>query len=602
MSFTPTPFRDDGRAKLGDWWNIILFVVLTLVMGYLFDLYIMKPREATIIAHQQQTKVAQQELILKDEASPAPLPRAVVIAGSKRITLQNNQITATISPGRARLDDVALRNYFVTLEKTDPVQVLQPVGTDHPAVTDTGWIAADPKTVLPGPETVWNVMPGATDRSVTFQYDTGSGLVYQRSFSLDDQFLMTVTDRVANNTNAAITLYPFALLAQHGLPSDLHPGIVHEGAIGYVGKEYLSETYGAWEDLGAAPQKITAPNGWIGITGRYFFAGLIPAQNQETTYRITYRGANVAVDPHAQPRYQVDIQGAAAELLPGQTAENTVHIFTGAKKLRLLEVYEKNLGLTHFDLVVDFGWFYFLTKPFYYALVYLNDWVGNFGVAILALTLILRLAVFPLANISFKSFAKMKKVSPQIQELQKTYAHDKKKMQEELVKLYSKEKVNPVSGCLPILAQIPIFFAMYKVISVAIEMRHAPFFGWIADLTAPDPTSILNLFGLLPFDVHSFFHFGIWPCFLFVMIMLQVRLSPPPQDKMMVIFFNYYYPVIVCFIMAKFAAGLVIYWAFSAFLSIVQQIVIMRSMDVPVHLFELFKKDKARVDPSPPAA
>jgi YidC/Oxa1 family membrane protein insertase len=412
--------------------------------------------------------------------------------------------------------------------------------------------------------------------------------------------LVTVDDTVVNQSGQPVTLHPYALLAQHGLPADLQPGIVHEGAIGYVGDQYVSQTYGAWEDHAAAPKQYTAGTGWIGITGRYFFAGIIPDQTQSGQYRITYRAANTVVDPHARPRYQVDVQGAALTIAPGAQATSTTRLFTGAKKLRLLEEYEKQLGLVHFDLVVDFGWFYFLTKPFYYALVYLNDWVGNFGVAILLLTLILRIAVFPLANTSFKSFAKMKKVSPQIQELQKNYAHDKKKMQEELVKLYTREKVNPVSGCLPILAQIPIFFAMYKVISVAIEMRHAPFFGWIQDLTAPDPTSILNLFGLLPFDVHSFFHFGIWPCVLFVLIMLQVRLSPPPQDRMMQIFFNYYYPVIVCFIMAKFAAGLVIYWAFSAFLSIAQQIIIMRSMDVPVHLFERWKKDKPAADgPAP---
>jgi YidC/Oxa1 family membrane protein insertase len=592
MSFTPTPFRDDGRAKVGDWGNILLFVVLTLALGYLFDLYVMKPREAVMMAHEKAQTAQYQDLLLNDELTPPPRSYGVVAGETTRLSLSNAEITATVNTLRGRLDDVALKNYFTTLEKTDPVRVLAPAGTDHPTVSETGWISADKKLVLPGPRTVWQTLPSTDPKQIVLGWNNGQGLIFTRTFTLDEHFLITVQDRVENKGAAAVTLYPYGSLTQHGLPADLHPGIVHEGAIGYVGEEYLSQTYSGWENKAAKPTTTTASTGWLGITGRYFYAGLIPPQGQETQYRITYRPQGNTLDPYARPRYQVDVQGAAIAVQPGQATEYTQNIFAGAKKLRLIEDYETRLGLVHFDLVVDFGWFYFLTKPFYYALVYLNDWVGNFGVAILLLTLFLRIAVFPLANTSFKSFAKMKKVSPQIQELQKTYAGDKKKMQEELVKLYTKEKVNPVSGCLPILAQIPIFFAMYKVISVAIEMRHAPFFGWIQDLTAPDPTSIFNLFGLLPFDVHSWLHFGIWPCVLLVCIMIQVRLSPPPTDKMMLVFFNYYYPVLVSFIMAKFAAGLVIYWAFSAFLSIAQQIIIMRSMDVPVHLFERFKKEK----------
>lgn len=592
MTFTPKPFRDDGRASLKDWWSILLFVILTLCMGYLFDLYIMKPREAAYIANEKAMKEAHDLAIANNEATPAPLPRPLVIAqDTARVTLQNAHVAASISPKRARLDDVSLKNYYTTIEKTEDVHLLTPNGADHPLYSETGWTADGDAVALPGADTVWTLSPGATDSQAIFTWRNPQGVLFTRTVTLDDRYLFTVTDHVTNGSGATVKLWPYALLNQHGLPPDAVTGIVHEGAIGYIGDQYTAYSYRAWKDLVGAPMSIDAKTGWIGITSRYFFTGLIPDQQEDTIFRTAYRAVSNTADPYAQPRYQVDLQGAPRELAPGGETTFVTKVFVGPKILRLLEAYEKDLHLTHFDLAVDFGWFYFLTKPFYYALVYLNDFIGNFGVAILVLTAMLRLAVFPLANTSFRSFAKMKKVQPQIQELQKTYLHDKKKMQEELVKLYTKEKVNPLSGCLPVLAQIPIFFAMYKVISVAIEMRHASF-GWIKDLTAPDPTSILNLYGLLPYDVHSFFHFGVWPSVLFVLIMIQVRLSPPPQDKMMFIFFNYYYPVVVCFVMSKFAAGLVIYWSFSAFLSIVQQIVIMRSVGAEVHLFERIKKKK----------
>ncbi len=588
MTFTPTPFHDDGRAARKEWGNIILFALLVLGMGYVFNTYIMKPREARLAAHQESIKAAQVQATLRNDITPAPLPRRLAVAEDQtRLRLENNQIDATISPTRARIDDVSLKGYFTTLEKTEEVHLLSPARAEHPSYSETGWIGSN--LDLPGPTTVWNRANTTDPRTLVFTWQSKDGLLFTRTIALDDNFLFTITDQVKNNGKKPVTLSPYALLAQQGLPPGLVTGIVHEGAIGYVGDTYTAHKYGAWKDLEAAPDLHRAAAGWTGITSRYFFTGLIPDQKEEMTFRTAYRGADTTIDPYAQPRYQVDMQGDEQALEPGATRSFISHVFTGPKKLRLLESYEKQLGLKHFDLVVDFGWFYFLTKPFYYALVYLNDFFGNFGVAILVLTAMLRLAVFPLANTSFRSFAKMKLVQPQIQEIQKLYAHDKRKMQEELVKLYTKEKVNPVSGCLPVLAQIPIFFAMYKVISVAIEMRHAPFFSWIRDLTAPDPTSVLNLYGLLPYDVHQFFHFGIWPSVLFILIMIQVRLNPPPADKMMQVFFNYYYPVMVCFVMSKFAAGLVIYWSFSAFLSIVQQVVIMRSVGTPVHLFERIK-------------
>lgn len=604
MAFIPNSFRDPKQTPIKDWWNILLFVVLTLGMGYAFDHFVMKPRQDAERAYQAAQIQAQQGTspnsgqMAAIATTPAPRDVSDILADGPRIALKNEALIAQISVARARIDDVELAHYFTTIENTEPVRVLAPVGTAHAAVSDTGWASADAKIRVPGPDTVWAVSPDNTDKMVHLAFDNGQGLVFTRSFMLDDKYVITVKDSVQNTGTTPVTLTPYALLSQHGVPADLSPGIVHEGAIGYVGRDYFTTSYGSWDNLIDTPDTHTSTTGWIGITTRYFFIGLIPDQTDPTIFRTTYRGVQNSTDINARPRFQVDTQGSARIVQPGKTETATVRIFAGAKELKTLESYQKSLSLNHFDLVVDYGWFYFLTQPFYHALVFIYGYVGNFGVAILVFTLMLRLAVFPLANTSFKSFAKMKVVGPQIQEIQKTYANDRPKMQEELVKLYSKEKVNPVSGCLPILVQIPIFFAMYKVISVSIDMRHAPFFGWIHDLTAPDPTSLFNLFGLVPYDLPVFLHFGAWPFFLFIMIMIQTRLSPPPPDRMMHIFFHYYYPIMIAFVMAKFASGLVIYWAFSAFLSVAQQMLIMYRMNVPIHLFERVKKPKTTDTPS----
>ncbi len=602
MSFTPNSFRNPQQTPIKDWWNILLFVALTLGMGYAFDHFVMKPREAAERAY-QTAQIQAQQIALQSNggmaASPfTPAPRDVsdVLAEGPRIIIKNDVLTAQISVERGRIDDVELSHYFTTIENTEPVRVLAPVGTQHPAVSETGWASANSEIRVPGPKTIWAVSQDNTEKMVHLAWDNGQGLVFTRSFILDNKYVITVKDSVQNTGITPVTLTPYALLSQHGVPADLSPGIVHEGAIGYVGNNYFTTSYGSWDGLEQAPETYANTTGWIGITTRYFFIGLIPDQKDQTIFRTTFRGIQNITDINAQPRFQVDTQGSARIVQPGKSETSIIRIFAGAKELKTLESYQKSLSLNHFDLVVDYGWFYFLTQPFYHALVFIYGYVGNFGVAILIFTLILRLAVFPLANTSFKSFAKMKVVGPQIQEIQKTYVNDRPKMQEELVKLYTKEKVNPVSGCLPILVQIPIFFAMYKVISVSIDMRHAPFFGWIKDLTAPDPTSLFNLFGLLPYDVHPFLHFGAWPFLLFIMVMIQTRLSPPPPDRMMHIFFHYYYPIMIAFIMAKFASGLVIYWAFSAFLSVAQQMLIMYRMNVPIHLFERLQQSK-KIDP-----
>lgn len=595
MKFSPTPFNDNGGFKRGDWWNVAQFLVLSLLLMYWFDHFLLEPKREELAAQ----RLIQEEAIANnvDPVEPAR-PRAVVLKESQRFELSNDDVTASIALTRGNMDDVALKSYFTELDQKEQIHLLSPAGTAYPLYTETGW-SSDVKTQgMPDKFSVWHVVGRPEARSLTLTWSNTTGQTFLRTFTLDDQYVITVRDVIKNEGTVPTKVWPYALISQHGLPEHLSGGIVHEGAIGYVGDNFIEYSYGELNKRAIKPVMYTGTTGWVGITSRYFMVGLIPDQKESIVYRAAYTPPVDPANKNDKPRYQMDAQGIDRMVAPGGMAEFTTRIFVGPKRLRMLESYGNQMGLKHFDLAVDFGWFYFLTKPFYYAIVFINDMVGNFGVAILLLTLAIKLAVFPLANASFRSFAKMKLVGPQVQELQKTYAADKHRLQQELVKLYQKEKVNPLSGCLPIFAQIPIFFAIYKVINVSIEMRHAPFFGWIQDLSAPDPTSIINLYGALPFDVHSWFHFGVYPTLLFIMIMLQVRLSPPPPDRMMYIFFSYYYPVIVCYTMSKFAAGLVIYWAFSAFLSISQQIFIMRSLNVPIHFFDNLpwakKKQEAR--------
>ena len=312
---------------------------------------------------------------------------------------------------------------------------------------------------------------------------------------------------------------------------------------------------------------------------------MIPSQAEKVKYRFHY--VPNATDPKSWKtgRYQVDFTGAPVKVVPGDMGESTSHLFTGAKKVLVLEDYEDKLNIPHFDLAVDFGMYYFMTKPFFYILHFLGEKTGNLGWAIIILTFIIRTAVFPLTNVSYRSFAKMKKVSPQIVELREKHGNDKAALQKELMDLYAREGVNPLAGCLPIVIQIPIFFALYKVLFATIEVRHAPFMGWIQDLSAPDPTTVFNLFGALPYDVPGFLQVGVWPCLMLVAMIFQKRLNPPPQDPIQRDMMNYF-PFVITYVMAQFASGLVIYWTFSAVLSILQQVVIMRSLGVPVYLFQ----------------
>ena len=566
--------------------NLIIFLIASMAIWFLFNTFILNPKTKEM----KEAKKARAELLLKDPSlleDVKILPRAEVIAQEKRITFENAQVSGTIPLKGAVLDDLSLNQYFKTLEKKEKVNVLTPDQAEGTRYVNYGWVSRDKNIKLPDANTVWSVRDNDVlkpDLPVTLFWDNGQGVVFERELSIDDEFVFKITQRVINNSGSYVRLHPFGLVTQTNLPPGAQPRwIAYEGPMGFIGDSLEHMSYTAMPK--EQDKKIEASQGWIGFSDEYWMTALIPQQGMVTKYRFKYTEDVIKDKNH---KFQTDFTGDEVIIDNGSQEEYTHHLYVGAKKVLTLEKYQEELGVPNLDLAVDFGWFWFFTYPFFLALHYLGLFVGNMGVAIILLTIVLRSAVFPLTRVSYHSFAKMKVVAPQITELRDKYADDKEKLQAEIVQLYQKEGVNPMSGCLPIIAQIPIFFAFYKVILITIELRHAPFFGWIQDLSEHDPTSVFNLFGVLPYDVSFLPTIGVWPCMMLVAMLIQKKLNPPPQDSTQRFMMNIF-PFFITMVMAKFASGLVIYWTLSATLSVMQQAYIMRSMGVPIYLFN---KDK----------
>ena len=408
------------------------------------------------------------------------------------------------------------------------------------------------------------------------EWNNGEGINFYQDISIDDTFMITVNQRVENSSAKSVTLYPYGLIRRAGEPETIDFFVLHEGPLGVFDRTLSEQSYGDLTEAGKKGINIKPEEsgGWIGLTDKYWMTALLPDQNQK--YNFTFRKLS-----SNGGQYQTDFLGNAVTISANSKGEFLSRTFAGAKRLALFDEYEQKFNIQHFDLAIDFGWFYFLTKPFFYALSWANDYLGNFGLAILAITVIVKLLFFPLANKSYKSMAKMRVLTPQIQKLRERVGDDRQKLNQEMMNLYKKEKVNPAAGCLPILVQIPVFFALYKVLFVSIEMRQTPFFGWIKDLSVQDPTSIFNLFGLLPYSTSflpDFLNIGIWPLLMGVTMFLQQRLNPTPPDPIQAKIFAWM-PVAFTFLLATFPAGLVIYWTWNNLLSICQQWVIMNKMN-----------------------
>ena len=508
---------------------------------------------------------------------PVEASRETVLAEGERIAIDNGRLTGSLSVTGGRIDDIVMTNYQVSIDNgADNVTLFNPAGSPDAYFAEFGWAPETADTVVPDQDTVWSAdrKELRPDQPITLSWENGQGLIFERRLEIDDNYLITVTQRVRNQSEDAVTLHPYGLVRRWGTPEISGFFILHEGPMG-VFSEILTEVdYTDLQEEDGQFQEESS-NGWLGISDKYWLAALIPDQEAGFTAKFQHYLSD------GEDRYQTDYLRPALTVPAGSSIEVTDRLFAGAKELDKLDAYAANLNIPRFDRAIDFGWFYWLTKPIFYILHFFYGLVGNYGVAILMLTLLVKLIFFPLANKSYRSMSAMKKLQPEMTRIREQAGDDKMRMQKEMMELYKKEKVNPMSGCLPILVQIPVFFALYKVLFVSIEMRHAPFFGWVQDLSAPDPTTIFNLFGLLPFDPPSFLMIGIWPLLMGITMFLQTKLNPQPADpvqaKVML-----FLPLMFIFLFATFAAGLVIYWTWNNILSIAQQWVIMRRMGVKI--------------------
>jgi YidC/Oxa1 family membrane protein insertase len=531
------------------------------------------PEGATAPGQQMAPQVPGQAPVAGAMADQTGPSREAIKAQTPRVKIMTPRLHGSLSLTGGRIDDLTLADYRETLDpESKEITLLMPHGLPDTYFAEFGWVPGG-EIAVPTGDSVWTadsntLAPGSP---VTLTWDNGQGVKFVRTYTIDENYMFTVAQRVENNGTEAATLFPYGLISRWQTPETTRFYILHEGLLG-VFDETLEEI--DYDDLQEkAKIEKTSTGGWIGITDKYWLAALIPVQDVEVKSRFTHHREN------GNDRYQVDYLGAAVTVAPGASVSVENHLFAGAKQVKLLDAYEQSLGVDRFDLAIDFGWFYFLTKPIFYLLIYLHDYVGNFGVAILLLTVVIKLLFFPLANKSYRAMSKMKKLQPEMQKMRERFGDDRQRMNQEMMALYKREKANPASGCLPMLIQIPVFFALYKVLFVTIEMRQAPFFGWIKDLSAQDPTSIFNLFGLIPWDpsmiVPDALNIGVWPLIMGISMFLQQKLNPQPADPVQAKIFMFL-PLIFTFLLAQFPAGLVVYWAWNNMLSILQQWVIMK--------------------------
>ena len=496
--------------------------------------------------------------------------RDEVLEVGARVAIETPRVHGSLALTGGRIDDLWLSDYRETLDDDSPeVLLLSPLGTPWAYYVEFGWApSSQGVTKVPDAQTEWaaNRETLTPQNPVTLTWDNGEGLVFTREVAIDDNYMIRVNQRVENTGTQSVTLFPYALASRTGMPDTLGFFILHEGPIG-VFNETLSEV--KYDDLvDDGPITETSTGGWIGMSDKYWLVALVP--DQKTEFQAGFRHSFAGDD-----KFQVDYLGNGVTIAPGTIGEVTNRVFAGAKEVETLEAYRASLGIDRFDLAVDWGWLFFLTKPIFQAIDYLYGLIGNFGVAIIVFTAFVRLLFFPLANKSFRSMGRMRMLQPEMTRLREAYKDDRERMTKETMELYKREGVNPLSGCMPILLQIPVFFALYKVLFVTIEMRHAPFYGWIKDLSAPDPTSFVNLFGLIPFDPPGFLTIGIWPLLMGLTMFLQQKLNPAPPDPIQAKVFMFL-PVIFTVILAGFPAGLVIYWTANNTLTIAQQWIIMR--------------------------
>jgi YidC/Oxa1 family membrane protein insertase len=551
--------------------NVIAAISLSAAVIIIYSLFF-QPDPATIkknLAEQNKIEQTGDAPSLDQNENIVEVSREEALAESDRVEFENDSVIGSISLKGAAIDDLTFKNYRVSLESDERVKLLAPRNIQDGYLIESGFVTTDKNIEIPDADSVWTNVSGnkLTDQTpIKLQWTNTQGIIFEKEISLDDKFLFTINQKVINTTDKRYDFYSYGQIIRNKTPEISNFYILHEGLIADLDGELIEEDY---DNIQEKKFTRTAQTGWLGIGDKYWITSLIPAKGKEfkTTfdYKKKYRANFVSTEPQ--------------ELLENGTIQEEIQVIVAAKRVNIIDGYAESLNISKFDLVIDWGFLYFITKPLFFGIDYFFNLLGNYGLAIIAITICIRLAFFPLANFSFRSMAKMKALQPEMARLKELHKDDKMKLQQEMMSLYKKEKVNPMSGCLPILVQIPVFFALYKVLFVTIEMRQMPFYGWVKDLSERDPTSLFNLFGLLPYDVPSFLMIGAWPIAMGVTMFIQQKLNPAPTDPIQAKIFMFF-PLFLTVILAPFPAGLVIYWTVNNVLTMAQQIFIMKRTKV----------------------
>ena len=557
--------------------NVIIAVILSTAILIGWSMYFENPDEAQRKRLEIQGKTETQTNIQKPEtpqttkANPTKaISRGEALKEGDRVSIENSNLAGSISLRGAIIDDIVLKNYRETLDKNSkPIVVLSPKKSDEGYFVESGWATTKSDIKVPDNNSIWQIKDGkklTPTTPVTLEWNNREGIIFSKKIEVDNKYLFKITETIRNEKNKTIELFHYSQITKNTKPTTENFYILHEGLIGVVDKNLKEETYSTIEK---EKKTYAGKSGWFGITDKYWMSAIIPESGKsfkgEYSFANSYKANFIISEPTIAN--------------PQKSTSATLKIFIGAKEVYPIDNYTEIEKIDRFDLSIDWGWFYFITKPLFFVIDYIFKIVGNFGLAIIILTLIVRILFFPLNNYSFKSMAKMKVLQPEMLRIKELYKDDMKRTQQEMMALYKREKVNPLSGCLPILVQIPIFFAVYKMLFVTLEMRHAPFFGWIKDLSAADPTTIFNLFGLIPWNPPSFLMIGVWPILMGVTMYFQMKLNPTPPDPIQAKIFAFF-PLIMTVMLATFPSGLVVYWTVSNVLTMAQQYYIMKKTTV----------------------
>ena len=553
--------------------NVIAAISLSAAVIILYSLFFAPPVvEQKNISNDKNTSsqnsssdapsLVQDEKIIK-------ISRDEALEENERILFENDKIKGSISLLGSSIDDLTFKNYTNTLNGDDNVVLLNPKQSENGYYVETGWATTNKNIDLPNSKTLWEIEGNkklTPNSSVKLSWKNNQNIKFTKEISIDNQYLFDIKQTIENKSDKTYNFYPYGQIIRNIAPEVTNFYILHEGLIGVFDDQLVEEDY---DDIEEKKYSINADTGWLGITDKYWIASLIPENGK--SFRSDFDFKN---------KFRANfIETDATEIGANEIKTNSIRAIVAAKEVNVIDGYAETENISKFDLAIDWGWFYFIVKPLFFAIQYFFNLAGNFGIAIIMITACIRLVFFPLANYSFKSMAKMKVLQPEMTRLKELHKEDKMKLQQEMMALYKREKVNPISGCLPIFIQIPFFFAIYKVLFVTIEMRHQPFFGWIKDLSERDPTSIFNLFGLIPWDPPSFLLIGVWPCLMGVSMWMQQKLNPTPPDPVQAKIFMFF-PLFLTVILAPFPAGLVIYWTINNILTMAQQYIIIKRTTV----------------------